>query len=509
MDERITRFGRYVAATLQVGLCIELGDRREDHREGTVELILAHRSDRWSQRRVLDRVVAVATRSPVVILALRPGGELKSPLDVERALRGRGIEPTFNGWTGTGREQLLVAIVDPVGTPTPVPADADFNVVAVVRTYDEADIIDHTIRALVQEGIGVYILDDWSTDGTYEIAQRWVTRGVVGLERFPPEGPSAVRLQLAQLHRIERVARTWTGSWVIHHDADERRDSPWPGVGLREALYAVDRAGFNAVDHTVIEFAPSERELDADTDHVVQLNRWRFPLRPGLFVQRKAWKQPSARVDLAGSGGHRVDFAGVRPYPFKFLLRHYPFRTAEQLRHKAERARRPRIAEQDRSRGWSSHYDTGESLAADAAAYDVFDPARFGVDLLIERLSGIGAFEIAAPDGLPCRWEIEAAVLPWCRSRLEIRATRDPLPDPTRALPGAVAIDWDTADGSVGHVFVAQSPGAERLVASGDAGTADANWIAPNVNYRFRLYSDGARSSLRAQARVRCVQHVV
>ena len=43
---------------------------------------------------------------------------------------------------------------------------SDFSVVAIIAAYNEADIIEHVVRDLIDQGIHVYFLDDGSTDRT-------------------------------------------------------------------------------------------------------------------------------------------------------------------------------------------------------------------------------------------------------------------------------------------------------------------------------------------------------
>ena len=54
---------------------------------------------------------------------------------------------------------------------------------------------------------------------------------------------------------------------------------------------------------------------------------------------------------------------------------------------------------------------------------------------------------------------------------------------------GKTTISWDTADGSIGRIFVSVNRGAEAFFADGRRGSAPADWIDANSNYEFRLYN--------------------
>jgi len=72
--------------------------------------------------------------------------------------------------------------------------------------------------------------------------------------------------------------------------------------------------------------------------------------------------------------------------------------------------------------------------------------------------------------------------------------TANPNPVPTSEEVGKTLISWDTADGSIGRVFVSINGGQGILFADGRRGSAPAHWIEPGSNYEFRLYdSDHTR----------------
>ena len=54
---------------------------------------------------------------------------------------------------------------------------------------------------------------------------------------------------------------------------------------------------------------------------------------------------------------------------------------------------------------------------------------------------------------------------------------------------GKTTVSWDTADGSIGRIFVSVNGGAEALFSDGCRGSAVADWIEAGNNYEFRLYN--------------------
>jgi hypothetical protein len=271
---------------------------------------------------------------------------------------------------------------------------AAFRVLAFMCTYNEEDIIQTVLKHVTSQGVEVHLVDNWSTDRTVERAQEFLGRGLTRITKYPVEGPSPTYDWHALLTHVEELSAACDADWCIHYDADEIRESPWPGVGLRDALFRVDGEGFNAVDHTCLVFHPTEGGAE-DAADIDSYRHFEFGKRGGHFVQIKAWKRQPDRIRLAESGGHQVEFSGRKVYPYKFLLRHYPVRSQEQGIRKILGERKPRWNPVERgSRGWHTHYDHVEAshnFLMKATDLLEFDPATFYRDYLVERLSGIGA----------------------------------------------------------------------------------------------------------------------
>jgi tRNA (mo5U34)-methyltransferase len=67
--------------------------------------------------------------------------------------------------------------------------------------------------------------------------------------------------------------------------------------------------------------------------------------------------------------------------------------------------------------------------------------------------------------------------------------TANPNPVPTGEGPGKTTVSWDTADGSIGRIYVSVNRGQELLFADGRRSSASADWIEAGSNYEFRLYN--------------------
>jgi hypothetical protein len=230
-----------------------------------------------------------------------------------------------------------------------------FSVLAIICARDEMDILPFAVRDLQSQDVDVYLMDDGSTDGTWEAAQGW---DLAGLELYPLNGRSDTFDLREQLKRKEEIASQSQASWIIHADADELRRSPRSGETVAEALRRFDADGFNACDHTLIEYLSRDGCVPGMGPEFYLTEA----AAPIFSIHVKAWKNVG-RVDLATSGGHSVQFQNRRIAAEKLILKHYPLRgSAQSARKLADR--RARWNPEERELGWHVQYDNvlvGES----------------------------------------------------------------------------------------------------------------------------------------------------
>lgn len=347
---------------------------------------------------------------PVVLIASKDATGLTEALDES------GVTYAFAGRIGTGGS---LAIVDRTVSPLE-PAPPDFGVTAVMTAFNEEDVIGPSIEKLIADDIAVHLIDNWSTDATWEIAERYAGTGLVTTERFP-QSPTSTYDWTGLLGRIEVVAAAAQTQWCIHHDADERRVGPWTDRSLRAAIWTVDRSGFNAIDHTVLEFAPIDDGFVPGSDFEAYFRHFEFGKRPDSLLQIKAWKNTGRRVALAASGGHEADFAGRLVFPYKFLLKHYPIRSQRHGERKILVERRARWNPDERAKGWHLHYDgvtPSHSFVRDPGELIAFIDSRTLSDYLLPIIAGVGLINDNTP-----RWALRGprawALYRWVHRVLE------------------------------------------------------------------------------------------
>jgi len=269
------------------------------------------------------------------------------------------------------------------------------KIVAIIAAYNEADIIGTVVEDLTQQGISVYFLDDGSTDGTVAAVTPFLGRGVLNIEQLTPSGHYNWERILA---RKAELARALDADWFIHHDADEFRESPWPGVTLADAIRQVDAAGYNAIDFASLDFWPVDGDLAPGAD-VRESFRYYSAHAPYDRLQIRCWKK-APDVDLVSTGGHEAQFKGRNVFPLRFLLRHYPIRGQAHGERKVFAERRPRFRSEERARGWHVQYDDvveGAAFVRRPESLQEYDPHAVRMALTLKH-RGVEALEAALDD---------------------------------------------------------------------------------------------------------------
>jgi glycosyltransferase involved in cell wall biosynthesis len=221
------------------------------------------------------------------------------------------------------------------------------RVVAIVQAYNASRFVKACIEHLRAQGVAVYLIDDASTDGTADIAERYLGRGVIEIERLAPH---EVHDWHAICRRKERLAADLDADWLIHHDVDEFRVTGKRRQSLAQALDRADAAGHNAVNFLEFTFVATREAPDHDHPHFTRTMRSYYAFAPGFPHRLNAFKRQDGPVELAWSGGHRVRFPGLRMAPGSLYMRHYLYLSAAHAIEKYVR-HRP-FAEHTVALGW-------------------------------------------------------------------------------------------------------------------------------------------------------------
>ena len=229
------------------------------------------------------------------------------------------------------------------------------NPIAIISTYNECDIIkDIILESLTQ--FDVYVVDNWSTDGTWEIVQEIASDRIIGKEQFPKAGPNQYFELKSILVRIEEIAKQFPRRWILHQDSDEITIMPFENINACNVFQSVLDMGYNGIALRILDFSPIDDGFTCGNprnyfNYYKHNNNRTF----AHHIQFKIWYQPdNEQVDLASKAGHRVMFSNAKIFPIKFPRLHYSIRsTAHKI--KKEQNRTIRIEKELKESNWHSH----------------------------------------------------------------------------------------------------------------------------------------------------------
>lgn len=226
------------------------------------------------------------------------------------------------------------------------------RLLGMIPVYNESDIIESVINYLVSQGVELVILDNGSTDGSYEICSKHVSKGVLSLETVFTE-----RFEFDLIIRkLYETALSYRPDWILLNAADEFLESPYPDLKLKEAIQLEDQKGYNLIQFNNFEFWPTEQDresLETDVRKRLKYYTWNDD------CQFRCWKV-YAGIKVGGSAGHYPVFpknVNMKIAKNKYVLRHYRIRSYQHGLKKIFTERLPRYPAEERSKGRHVHYD--------------------------------------------------------------------------------------------------------------------------------------------------------
>jgi SAM-dependent methyltransferase len=279
--------------------------------------------------------------------------------ELEQFMLSAGIKVGFSGLTMDNnvvwQKATSLLVLENANRPELQAAPEDFRVVAVVSAWDNALTIEACVGHLLDQGIGVYVIDHGSTDNTLACLDQFAGRGLLGIDRLDVAEPTLAAHQEAENARVRELVTQLPADWFVYQRADVIRSSPWRAMSLRDGLAQADRRGYTRVAHTPIACYADFGTLAPGADLNNQARRFRFDPTAARTVQIAAWKNDG---QLGKTGGL---------FPYNFLEREYV----------TEGAPMPPGQVVPAAQGWRG-------------GLELYDDQVFNVVHLVERLSGIG-----------------------------------------------------------------------------------------------------------------------
>jgi len=220
----------------------------------------------------------------------------------------------------------------------------------MLPVYNDQEIVGEVIEHLLSEGLELVVLDNGSTDGSYEVCKKYAEKDLIVLDQYSSptfEWPLLLRM-------LYDMALRKNPDWFLRCGQDEFLESGISNVSLKEAFIKEDEKGCNLIQFDVFEF------FMTDADNLqAKSTRERFPYYSWQKESEyRAWKYyPGIRVEDAG--GHYPIFPRHIKYKIpnrKFVYRHYRYRNKQQaIKNHLDRLNRLKGTPESKL-GWNVHW---------------------------------------------------------------------------------------------------------------------------------------------------------
>lgn len=191
--------------------------------------------------------------------------------------------------------------------------------IAILTVRNEQRFITQCLTHLHEQGIKTIVVDNQSEDDTLSIVKSFEGNGLIGYEVIPYEGfYDWTKL----LIKKEQISMDLDGDWFMHVDADEFHEPVNRNMRLVDLIKEADSEGYNAINFTEYTFFPTQEDPNHNHANFQDTMRWYYAYCPSQHRRVNAWKK-QPKVDLVSSGGHRVNFDGLKIYPENQVMRHY------------------------------------------------------------------------------------------------------------------------------------------------------------------------------------------
>jgi glycosyltransferase involved in cell wall biosynthesis len=205
------------------------------------------------------------------------------------------------------------------------------RIIRMLGVRDEADVLPRNLDWYASLGFETVVIDNGSTDGSYELCQRALDDGqVAALERMPTDRHDIARLigalfELAIRRRPDALLLSSPDEFIEVAD----------GSNLRVAMEEDFAAGYNVIALQEMNFVMTPGDDPDDPDPVSRMRHYSY--RRGRMQRAYPYMDG---LDLVSGLSHRAVLPAnleTRISPRVYVCRHYPLRTVEQALRKIRR----------------------------------------------------------------------------------------------------------------------------------------------------------------------------
>jgi glycosyltransferase involved in cell wall biosynthesis len=204
-----------------------------------------------------------------------------------------------------------------------------FRCLGVLLCYNDGDLLEESIRYLLEQDHDLVVWDHGSTDETPTVLERFRPQ-CVEVRRIPREFDFYDLYPAMSRHLIESYTEQY--DWISWPDQDEFLEGPARDRSYYEYVVDAYESGIDWIEFRNFNFWCTDED-DPDVPETTKRVR-RYSLRPDCPPRIRSWRAKATNIRHFNHN----PLEGA-PSPRLFNLRHYPMRSPEQMRSRVLRDR--------------------------------------------------------------------------------------------------------------------------------------------------------------------------
>ena len=204
------------------------------------------------------------------------------------------------------------------------------KIIGIVPAYNDEGIIEEAIEHLISQGIELVVLDNGSTDKTFQICEKFLDKGLLQLEQFKSDSFHEELI----LHKLYDMAISESPDWVLRSDSDHFLESGIKDLTLKDVIYQADLEGYNIIQFDRFDFFMTDNDNESARSIKEKLPYYSF----ASDYAYRAWKYVTG-INPVGLAGHCPFFPPnmvYKFYPRNLVIRHYNARSKQQIENKIQ-----------------------------------------------------------------------------------------------------------------------------------------------------------------------------
>ena len=229
-----------------------------------------------------------------------------------------------------------------IDSKTLVAPSSKIRMLGVLLCYNDGDLLEESIRYLLDQNHDVIVWDHGSTDETPDVIRR-LQSALLETRHIPREFDFYQLYQAMSRHLMENYTSRY--DWISWPDQDEFLEGPTRSKSYEESLREVFDSPYNWIQFHNFNFWTTR----ADDPHArATTERVRhYALFPDCAPRIRAWRSSATNIR---EFNHNPPLGEA--WPVRFNLRHYPMRSHEQMLARVLRDRAGL-----RREGYNYHYE--------------------------------------------------------------------------------------------------------------------------------------------------------